>query len=215
MAHDRVPEAPVLSWLFGDESSRTKKFWAWFAAEGPALAQAPLDVALVTTIGARLNKVHRNLDLELGGPGANGRRMLAISAGGIRAMAGVAERVAAAAPEVAGWEIRAYRPPKSLETFALVLGGGPVEAGAVRVRGTPNGAYVDVTFCFPGQDVPERAALESTFLLLDVTLGERGVMDHIGGVEVAASTEGEGWTDLAGLRALVEGRAGPLEPPRS
>ncbi len=103
-----------------------------------------------------------------------------VSAGGIKANIPAVEALVAAAPDIPGWEIVAFKQPS--EDFAVSYSGGTVEGRAVRITSTPtrDGKFDLDVYVPVSADTPQKAVGELGFILLDHMLGEYAVMQYLG-----------------------------------
>jgi hypothetical protein len=181
-------------------------FWTAFSADEAALADEGVSMSALMGIHQRLQALSGALVPELGPADATGRLMLAVGVDGIAEYAPWAEAVVAAAPALARWSVRAFRPPKPL-VEGEPCGPNPLTPDQVRFVAQPSDeaeGRVDLVVCLP-DGVPE--ALHSTFgfQLLDAALGEKGVMLGCDAIDFGELADLEDWeVDTAALRPLTE-----------
>jgi hypothetical protein len=109
--------------------------------------------------------------------------MLEVCAGGVKATIPAVEKLVAAAPDVPGWEIVAFRQPRDLPEIRM--GDHSVELELTRfVETGRRGALLDVTLFLPiPAGAPKDVLGELGFIALDHTLGEIVVMTRLGHIE--------------------------------
>jgi hypothetical protein len=189
-------------------SASIESFWAWWADEGRALADAsiaggPSD-ALVAAMGKRVSAIRPGLAWELGA-GSTAEHCLVVSPEGDPALRATARRWVRKAPAADGtWEFADSRQADpEPESITLDVAGRTIAFADLVVGARREGAKVDVTVhhpAFPSLD--ERGRLTITFLGLDTALGETGVELWVGEVSPSVVPPLDGF-GLAGLRAVV------------
>jgi hypothetical protein len=157
-------------------------------------------------IGPAVERVHPDLDWEVG-PGRNGGWQLVVTAGGEPRLRATARRWLLAAPAPGGqWEYADTRQPSpDAEAGRLTVGDHEVSFADVRTSWLvdEDRLRVDVAVHHPEfGSLDEAVRLQITFLALDALLGEEAVELWIG--EIAAVVEEPpGATTLAPLRSAV------------
>lgn len=183
-------------------------FWAWWEAEGRALADASIgggaNDALVSGMSRKVSTIHPGLAWELS-PGATATHCLVVSPEGNAALRAPARRwLRAAPPADATWEFADSRQPSpEAGSMAIEMDGRTISFGDVVVGARREGQRVDVSVhhpTFPTLD--EHARLTITFLSLDNALGETDVELWVGEVTPSVVPPLDGF-GLAGLRAVV------------
>src|SRR5215813_3394054 len=97
---------------FGNPEAR---FWKWFQRRSERLFGFERDQdVMFEELTKELNRVNEGLTFEFG-PVERGRREFIVSADGIKSVFPAVQKLVAAAPQMAEWEIIAFRPPKSLD----------------------------------------------------------------------------------------------------
>ncbi len=193
----------------GQGSSKSiEDFWAWWATEGRALAEASIATgandALVAGISRRVSEIHPGLAWELS-PGSTARHCLVVSPEGNAELRASARRWLRAAPDVdATWEFADSRQPSpDAGSMVLELDGQTISFGDVVVGARREGHRVDVSVHHPAfPTLDHRARLTITFLSLDNALGETDVELWVGEVTPSVVPPLDGF-GLAGLRSVV------------
>ena len=185
-----------------------RDFWAWWGAEGRALADASVagepNGTLVEAMGRRVSAIHPGLAWELS-QGRDAQHCLVVSPEGDAALRATARRWLDEAPAAdATWEFadsrQASREPESV---VLDLGGQTIGFGDIVVGARREGSRVDVTVHHPSfAALDERSRVAATFLALDTTLGETAVEVWVGEVSPSVVPPLDGF-GLTGLRAVV------------
>jgi hypothetical protein len=192
------------------QSSRAsiEGFWAWWAEEGRALADATIaggaNDALVAGVSSRVSAIHPGLAWELS-PGSTASHCLVVSPEGNAELRAAARRWLMAAPAAdATWEFADTRQASpDAASMAIELDGHTISFGDVVVGARREGHRVDVSVhhpTFPTLD--QRARLTITFLSLDNAVGETDVELWVGEVTPSMVPPLDGF-GLAGLRAVV------------
>lgn len=183
-------------------------FWAWWTAEGRALADASIaggpNDALVAAMSRRVSAVHPGLAWELS-PGRDAEHCLVVSPEGDPALRGAARRWVKGAPAAdTTWEFADSRQSnRDPESMTLEVGGQTISFADVVVGARREGARFDVSVHHPAfASLDERARITITFLSLDTALGETGVELWVGEVTPSVVPPLDGF-GLTGLRAVV------------
>jgi hypothetical protein len=162
-------------------------FWAWLQSPvgRKALNGLTESSSMRAASGQITTELHKvNKDLQWGYANlhdAPGR--FEVSAGGIRSMIPVVEDLIAAAPDMEGIQVIAFRQP--ISGFRLSLspdGKDAIEPDATLCVATPrDGGLFDVHLYIPAPaSVPANAMAQIAFTMLDHTLGEFFVMKKVG-----------------------------------
>jgi len=166
-----------------------QQFWDWFQSKegqkvlfkfkrGPSADTS----AASTAVGNALMKVHKDLVWSLTPVGEDGTGgEFEVSAGGLRALIPVVEELVAAAPQMAAWEVFAFKQP--IEGFCLTTSDDDegIDASNVMVAAseTQGGVYdVDVYLPTPAGTL-QNTINELGFIVLDHALGEYIVMTRL------------------------------------
>jgi len=166
--------------------SREARFWKWFAANSPRLREFETDQERVfSSLEKELHRVHRGLLFEFGPVDEEtGRRHLAISADGITEVFPAVEKLVAAAPDLPGWRILAFRQRTGTD---MRIKFADVELSADDIRFVaerePTGTVGLTLFVRGLTEETQAMYMGAVFLLLDSALGEYDVATKIGGIE--------------------------------
>lgn len=169
-------------WNLGKKKSTPQEFWDWFVSDNARLKEMDLN-ALINEIFVKGSEVDPGLRFGLM-PGKDGADwILEVCAGGVKATIPAVEKLVAAAPDVPGWEIVAFRQPRDLPEIRM--GDHSVDLNQTRfVETGRRGAVLDVTLYLPvPAGVPKNVIGELGFIALDHTLGEMVVMTRLGHVQ--------------------------------
>ena len=169
-----------------DPATRAAEFWRWFAANEQVyreLASYPEEEIAhgLKVLRKHLHAYDAHLE-PLFGTSTPERHDLVISAGGLREHFPAARALAAAAPELPGWNVIALKPPlpevPAVEVEGRRFDPALVTFAVVQVPDQPGALAVHV---FHEPYPPEEQDLHTTatFLLLDALLGERGVAEDL------------------------------------
>jgi hypothetical protein len=189
-------------------SAAIEGFWAWWATEGRALAEATIaggsNEALVAGISRRVSQLHPGLAWELS-PGATSMHCLVVSPEGNAELRATARRWLRGAPAAdATWEFADSRQANpDPGSMAIELDGQTISFADVVVGARREGHRVDVSVHHPAfSTLDQRARLTIAFLTLDNTLGETDVELWVGEVTPSVVPPLDGF-GVAGLRAVV------------
>ena len=194
-----------------DPATRAAEFWRWFAANEQVYRE--LGSYPEGEIAHSLRVLRKHLHaydahLEpLFGQSPPGRHDLVVSAGGLPEHFPAARALAAAAPELPGWDVIALKPPlpevPAVEVEGRRFDPALVTFAVVQVPDQPGALAVHV---FHEPYPPEEQDLHTTatFLLLDALLGERGVAEDVDYVEARPMSEDVPANVLRPLSALPQ-----------
>lgn len=184
-------------------------FWRWFRAHaGEAATIKQGSEPIMAKLAAELRRVDERLVFEVGGIASTAApRELIISAGGLREVFPVVERLVAAAPPIDGWRVIAFRPRKPghrLQFRDREVGG---EELRFRFLSPPQaGRPLDIAVYLETPAVDE-TSMQIVFLLLDFTLGEFDVATQLGKIEfLPISQAPDDARPLTELTAIVDAR---------
>jgi hypothetical protein len=162
-----------------------EQFWEWFQANADRLAHFEADQeAIFEELSDELHKVHRKLTFEFGPETGAGGREFIVSADGNRALFPFVQGLVAAAPELPGWKILAFRQRKETDGLSLRMGDLELDPKTVWFKAKREQGKVALTLYLDGltpknKDSLSRAAL----ILLDTALGEYDVEMKVGPLE--------------------------------
>jgi hypothetical protein len=190
-----APKAPERPKVPEPSPDRDAAFWTWFKDHRVQIAALKrADEPVANQIATELHKVDPRLIFELG-IGIEPKEFI-VSADGNREVFPAVKRLVAAAPEVPGWKIIAFRPRKA-PGLTIELGEG-TKLGAndlffMVLPTTKPPAPLDIIVYVPGLgsgDKEKDDALKQVgFLLLDATLGEYDTETRLGGIAFKSIAE--------------------------
>jgi hypothetical protein len=187
-------------------------FWTWFGARADRLLRIERSPdPLLTELAAELGRVRPGLVYELG-PHGEDPRSFVVSADGISTLFPEVLRLVAAAPELPGWSIRAFRPRRP-GAVRVEIEGCSLGTGDVWFRAFPEGSRVRLQLFVRGLTdalFAERAT--AVFLLLDAALGERDAEEKLGSISwrpLPEDPERAGMRPFGELVRAVDVLAGP------
>ena len=170
------------------DDAEISAFWTWFCTHRLEIEQALGDPqALVRQIAPRLHRVHGELTFEVGRD-AGGQFCFVVSADGIVRTMPAVEALVDAAPEVPGWQVVAYRPPKP-DIGPLLYQGrrfAPDDFWYAPLM-NDDGERLDLVIAVGEDEVPldDDQVIGAAFLLLDALIGEYMVMTRVGAIDFA------------------------------
>jgi hypothetical protein len=181
-------------------------FWAWFAEAAPAVrGPQDLDTAFLGQVQRRLGAVDRRLDYEIGLRPATDELELVISAGGRDRVAPIVLEMTAAAPDVPGWRVAAFRPARDVAGAAVRVHDEIVTDTDVWVAVA--GAGRDLVLTAHVRDLERNVTdrMRAAHLMVEQAVGERVLVERVAGLEWRAfvGDPPEGLVPLAGLRAAL------------
>ncbi|KQZ42607.1 hypothetical protein [Duganella sp. Root1480D1] len=167
------------------KASPESDFWTWFQKSDNMLFDFETDQeAVFDQLAAKMHQVDARLTFEFG-PKKQGRREFVISADGNRDAFPMVEKLYAAAPHLARWNVIKFRPRR--EPFDISYGGVTVKAQTVSAFVRRDGGKAAIAVLIPGYTKARHNEYAMiAFLLLDQALGEYDVETRIGGVDVTA-----------------------------
>jgi hypothetical protein len=155
-----------------------EQFWTWFAYYAPTI-EFPPDPAMMDQIGNALAAIDPQLGFQIGQ--RDDEMVIEISGEGRKRMIPIVVDVVAAAPDIAGWRVKAFRQPCDI---------GGVSVGNGRYYSTDNVQFAlkrdhagtHVALFLDGFATAPNEVGPIAFMLLDATLGELSVMTEIQGL---------------------------------
>jgi len=192
--------------------TREAVFWTWF--QGNASELAKLEVAdgpLADALAANLRAVDSGLVFELGGRAGEPRDFI-ISADGIADTFPAVERLAAAAPELAGWTVIAFR-PRIGTGFLVRYDDFELKPDDLWFSTEPDGDRIGLHLYIAGLSEENRGvAIGASFIMLDSAIGEYDVVTKIGFIEhhpLPREPRLDGLSPFEALPAVVDGQSTP------
>jgi hypothetical protein len=204
------------------ERAAIADFWAWWAAEGRALATGSFDGtvpadAFGRAVSAPVNAVADGLAWELS-PGHESAHVLTVTAAGVPELRAPARRWRLAAPPAdQAWAYSDVRlphgGPDGEDTGRLEIDGISYDVGQASVNAYVRGVSIDVSVHHPAfADLEEPQRDLATYLMLDQTLGEEAVETWLGEI-TSSPVPALDPVPLRGLRSVVRDlRAQHTEP---
>jgi len=153
-------------------------FWAWFAQIAPTLVFPPSD-EMLGAFGDRIHAIHPALGFQIGEPTDD--LVIEISAEGRKRMIPVVVEVVNAAPEIAGWTVRAFRQPCAVASISVGTCTYTTDSVRFAMKRDDNGTHV--ALFLDDFDAAPNEVGPIAFLLLDATIGELAVMTEIVGLK--------------------------------
>ena len=186
-----------------DRDGRDERFWSWFSRNEGRLREIDgPEAPVLEELQREIKRVDSGLTFQFG-PTAEGGHDFVVSADGIRERFAAVERLVAAAPEIPGWKIIAFRPRIGVD-FTVQFNGlelGPADLWFVA---EPEDRQVGLTLCIRGlpPDEEGRAPYQNAaYIMLDSILGEYDVTTKIQWIEWQPLPPDPG---ALGLRPLAE-----------
>jgi hypothetical protein len=174
------------------EQSAILAFWAWFQSnESELLGLDAIDEAkrdfVFDGLMQQLTKIHPDMTFELG-PAEEGVRPLIISAGGIREAFSAVENTVLRAPELANWDVIAFRPRQAAGTV-LQLDDAKFDPVDVLVEMFEDEGKIGLALYLPGVTADDDEETlnfyrQAAYLLLDMSLGEYDVETKVGFIDL-------------------------------
>ncbi len=180
--------------IFGKKKSLSEQiadFWDWFSSKAAEykkvdlLNQAQVEKMLNEIIDKRLQKIDENLTVEIGTID-DATHDLVISADGIKAGFDKVKEVVAAAPQVPGWKVTAFKQPKDVSGLRVQLGPKELTINDIWYSLTPDTAKkkIDtIIIVHTGLPLPNELAGQIGFIALDGILGEYDVATKLGAID--------------------------------
>ena len=201
-------------------SAEITAFWTWFLAHREEIECALGNPqALVRQLAPRLHRVHGDLTFEVG-RAAGGAFSFVVSADGLVQTIPAVEALVAAAPEIPGWRIVAFRPPKaSVGPFQFQDHGFSPDDFWYAPMMNDNGDRLDLVIAVVEEraEADDERVIGAVFLLLDALIGEYLVMTRVGAIDFAKVpaadlTDAQGFKPISALRQEFETRFGVTIP---
>lgn len=189
---DSAPAAPAATVAKPTTAEADAAFWAWVRGHVDALKQVKTGREPVTAeLTAQLEKIEPGLVFELG----VGREPfeLVISADGELQRFATVKRLVAAAGEVPGTKVIAFRPRKDVEGFSMQLGEQKLSGAMLwftAEKDAQRPALVAVTVYVEGMTEENAEPLRNAaFMLLEAAVGEFDLETKVGAIDLLPAPE--------------------------
>lgn len=191
-----------------DEEAARAAFWDWFRANCSRLAEVRTGLEPVyAQLVEKVSRVHKALRCEFSVP-PDGLSELIVSADGDREVFPAVERLVAAAPDIPGWKVTAFRQRRSLEDVHIRIEDQDVKPDDIWYATTPCEPALGLEVYVRGlKDSNEEILGRAAFLYLDFTLGEYDATTKVAVLKLQGlppSPEEMGLRPLAELPAEVD-----------
>ena len=194
-------------------------FWGWFIQHEAELFEfnpkrVPERENLFDRLSAELHKVHPSLAFEFGPKAV--RREFVVSASGIKVAFPAVIALVHAAPSLARWQFKAFRPRRT-PISVVEIEGKRVDPQDVEFSLVDDGKIAGLYLFIPGYRDGDADLKQIGYLLLDEALGEYDVETRLGLIKMLSPdtrTEGDRYplrklpTLFDQLVARLEGRSG-------
>lgn len=171
-----------------------ERFWHWVKVRSKRLDLFKTP-DLVNELLSELQKVHPALTYSLG-PCEQGKREITISANGVESAIPAVQKLIAAAPNIPGWKISAFLPPRPCR--GVLFGKRELETDDIWFATEPKGEKISLTLYIKDLTNPvDEMVKAAVFLWLHFSLGEYNATTKIGNVELATLPENP---EASGLR---------------
>ncbi len=160
-----------------------QRFWSWFAANSARFLKSETDVSTLSDeLAAALRRVRRGLTFELSRKFDYGRELI-ISADGIKDRFPAVQKLVAAAPDLDGWRIVAFR-QRGGTNLIVEFSGYRLDPEDVWFKVVADKKKVGLYLLLPqASQACERTTGMASFILLDHALGEYDVEMKLGFIE--------------------------------
>jgi hypothetical protein len=181
--------------------SAQQEFWKWFLEHEDVLFQFENSKeATFEELAKQLNKVDPDLTFEFG-PIRDGMREFILSAGGIKRAFQAVLDLAAEAPELPRWNIRAFRPQRAVLN-KIEFRGKQVHPKDVRFSLLHNGKAPGIYLFLPGPAGLDVDLRQIGYLMLDEALGEFDVETKVGLIKMFSSSEAGNFGETLPIQEL-------------
>jgi hypothetical protein len=185
-------------------SDKINAFWNWFVENEAVYSNMDYNVARIQDFGVKLRTIDKGICFEFGhATGKEGNYELFISAGGRKKNIPIVEAIVLGAPEIEGWDIVAYKQPKSPEYY-VVEDGLRLSSEDVKFKRFKNGDKYDITLFINGYDKSNPTYWNVIFHLLDAQIGEYDVMTKIGVITLKKADSYTNAYPLVKLRECIK-----------
>ncbi|WP_269541998.1 hypothetical protein [Cerasicoccus fimbriatus] len=174
-------------------NQRVTAFWQWYAAEAQRFYDTIEDKRcpeLAKEVSAKVNQLLPGMAWVFGpGPKEQGGHSFTLSPEGNAHKRLLSDYWLAQAPKLPGWTFYASRQPShtiSAET-GINIKDLTIKAGETWVSAHPqrDNQIINLSAWHPSfEELPEKAAYQITFIMLDEALGEDAVENHIGEIHI-------------------------------
>jgi hypothetical protein len=205
--------------------ARVQQFWKWFEAEAPRISRMIDDghaASLASEMSAHFDAMLAGPAWEFGESTGSEMHELTLTGEGNRHMQFLTAYWKSMAPAIAGWTFHAARQPsKNPGARPLQLGDKEIKLPEFLFAPTINdeSQQVDLRLWHPDlSDLPEREQWLAIFIALDELLGEFGVQQWIGAIDLSdkPAKDARSISELPSYIKQVAGKTGwekqsPLE----
>ena len=191
--------------LFFNKKLSPAEFWAWFSNHSAEYQRLEENQdQLINQLSKQLGRVDPVVGFLIG-PVQDGRREFILSCDGVRRNMPRVQAIEAVAPEIPGWQIIAFKPPHDIETAEY--GGKTLNLKDIYFTYRVEEDLLDIVLFVDGYIPQQRSQYMAIgFIFLDSLLGELGVMNKLGKIELAelASADRSALTPLKGLTGVIK-----------
>jgi hypothetical protein len=161
------------------ESVAIAEFWTWFEGAKERIGQPSYQRDTVMEVGDQIHKISPDLTFEIGL--ATEPKEFIVSAGGLKSVVPLVERVVAAAPQIEGWKIVAFKQPQTEGPLHTIYGSVTLHSDQIKYKLTPGPELPSLILYIDQSDgASNNDYMGAGFTLLDSLIGEYNVMTKIG-----------------------------------
>jgi hypothetical protein len=158
---------------------KEQAFWMWFLRHEDDLMHFERDrEPIFDALAVELQKVNPDLTFEFG-PFQNGSREFVLTSAGIKSAFPAVESLAAAAPELTGWKITAFRPRRPVGKI-IEFGQHRIDPEDVEYSLLRSKNEIGLYLFIPGYSECNSDVGQIGYLFLDEALGEYDVEMKLG-----------------------------------
>ncbi|MCX6344784.1 MAG: hypothetical protein NT018_06895 [Armatimonadetes bacterium] len=180
--------------------SLEKRFWDWFGKNTNRLAAVKTcHERVCDELAVQMHKINKHLTFVFG-PVKDGRREFIVSADGILSAFPAVKNLVAAAPDIPGWRIIAFRQPDSISA-RIRIDDHELGSEDIWFTASPNGDKFDIHLLIKGATEDDNALMQLAFIVLDHTLGEYCVETKLGRIGLGPLPDDPA---ASGLKPLLE-----------
>jgi hypothetical protein len=186
-------------------STPDERFWQWFTNNLREFENIRTgEERICSELAKQLKRIDRHLTFVFGINENEKLREFIVSADGIRSSFPAVKKLVAAAPEIQGWKITAFRPP-SEALGTLTIGNVTVGPDDIWFSARRTQELVElVVYIRNAEQLPQNAIGQLAFIYLDHCLGEYDVETKIGSIDFRPLPDNPESFGLQPVSKLVE-----------
>ncbi|WP_282155844.1 hypothetical protein [Cytobacillus gottheilii] len=182
-------------------------FWNWFSKHSHDYFQLEEDrlESLFHKLNRQISKINEDLSFEFSAELVEGKREFIISADGILSAFQDVINLVEQAPPLDGFKIIAFRQKGDIQDLpSIEYENITLAPDNVFFTYRRNGDTVDIVLYIQGYDADSEDWIATTFILLDLLVGEYDVATKLGSIDFLPYTESSNLKSIVELPAVID-----------